>query len=47
MKACHQIQRCKCRVTMLLRDITFWIAVSLGVICLSGLYSWLGSLLPY
>lgn len=44
MKAIHQTQRHKCRVTTVLRDIVFWIAVSLGVIVLSGLYEWLDSM---
>ncbi|WP_164704911.1 hypothetical protein [Cupriavidus necator] len=45
MKATSQTQGSKKRLTEILRDIAFWIAVSLGVVCLSGLYEWLDSML--
>jgi hypothetical protein len=44
MKATYQTQDRRRRVTTVLRDIAFWIAVSLGGICLSGLYEWLDSM---
>lgn len=41
MKATSQPKGHTTGLTEFLRDLAFWLAVSLGVIALSGLYGWL------
>jgi hypothetical protein len=44
MRRPRRTQGRKHRLATLLCDIAFWLAVALGVICLSGLYEWLDSM---